>query len=81
MLFAREGADLAIIYLAEEEQDAEETRRAVEREGGRALLIPGDVTDSQFCRSAVGQTVRLYGRLDVSSTTRPSAAPERGSKR
>jgi NAD(P)-dependent dehydrogenase (short-subunit alcohol dehydrogenase family) len=65
VLYAREGADLAVVYLEEERRDAEETRAAVEREGGRCLLIPGDVTSSDFCRRAVGQTVRLYGRLDV----------------
>jgi NAD(P)-dependent dehydrogenase (short-subunit alcohol dehydrogenase family) len=65
VLYAREGADLSIVYLPVEQTDAEETRAAVEREGGRCLLIPGDVTDSNFCRGAVAQTVRLYGRLDV----------------
>ncbi len=65
VLYAREGADLAIVYLGEEQQDAEETRAAVEREGGRCLLIPGDVTSAEFCRRAVAQTVRLYGQLDV----------------
>src|SRR5690606_12185128 len=64
VLFAREGADVAIAYLSEHE-DAEETRRAVEKEGRRALLIPGDVTDPQFCRYAVEQTVKAFGRLDV----------------
>lgn len=64
VLFAREGADVAIVYLSEHE-DAEETKRAVEAEGRRALLIPGDVTDPQFCRYAVEQTVKAFGRLDV----------------
>src|SRR5204862_1316288 len=57
VLFAREGADVSIVYLAEEQSDAEETRRAVEREGRRALLVAGDVRDSSFCRRAVGRTV------------------------
>jgi NAD(P)-dependent dehydrogenase (short-subunit alcohol dehydrogenase family) len=65
VLFAREGADVAIVYLHEEQSDAEETRRAVEAEGRRCLLIPGDVTDSGFCREAVEQTVREYGQLDI----------------
>lgn len=65
VLFAREGADVAIIYLAEEHEDAEETRRAVEREGRRALLLPGDVRDAEFCRQAVERTVKEYGRLDI----------------
>jgi NAD(P)-dependent dehydrogenase (short-subunit alcohol dehydrogenase family) len=64
VLFAREGADVAVVYLSEAE-DAEETRRAVEDEGRRALLIPGDVTDSAFCQEAVETTVRELGRLDV----------------
>jgi len=64
VLYAREGADVAIVYLSEDE-DAEETRRAVEAEGRRAILIPGDVTDSAFCRDAVDQTVRELGGLDI----------------
>jgi len=64
VLFAREGADVAIVYLSEHE-DAEETRRAVEAEGQRALLIPGDVTDPEFCRSAVEDTARQLGGLDI----------------
>jgi NAD(P)-dependent dehydrogenase (short-subunit alcohol dehydrogenase family) len=64
VLYAREGADVAIVYLSEDE-DAEETRRAVEAEGRRAVLIPGDVTDPEFCRQAVQQTVDELGRLDV----------------
>ncbi len=65
VLFAREGADVAIVYLEEEQSDAEETRRAVEREGRRALLIPGDVRDAEFCRDAVERAVREFGKLDV----------------
>src|ERR1044071_9258803 len=49
VLYAREGADIGIVYLPEEHEDAEETRSAVEREGRRALLIPGDVRDAEFC--------------------------------
>ena len=64
VLFAREGADVAIVYLSEDE-DAEETRRAVEAEGRRALLIPGDVTSSAFCREAVESTVEELGGLDI----------------
>jgi NAD(P)-dependent dehydrogenase (short-subunit alcohol dehydrogenase family) len=64
VLFAREGADVAIVYLSEEE-DAEETGRAVQQEGRRAVLIPGDVTDSSFCEHAVETTVRELGRLDI----------------
>ena len=64
VLYAREGADVAIVYLSEDE-DAEETRRAVEDEGRRAILIPGDVTDSYFCEQAVERTVRELGGLDI----------------
>ncbi len=64
VLYAREGADVAIVYL-DEHEDAEETRRWVEREGRRCLLIAGDVKDPQFCRDAVEQTVKAFGRLDI----------------
>lgn len=65
VLYAREGADVALVYLPEEARDAQTTADAVAREGRRALLIPGDVCDPQFCRSAVDRTVRELGRLDV----------------
>jgi NAD(P)-dependent dehydrogenase (short-subunit alcohol dehydrogenase family) len=65
VLYAREGADVAIVYLAEEQRDAEETRHAVEREGRRCLLLPGDVTSASFCREAVERTVRELGKLDI----------------
>jgi NAD(P)-dependent dehydrogenase (short-subunit alcohol dehydrogenase family) len=65
VLYAREGADVAIVYLPEEQSDAEETRKAVEAEGRRALLIPGDVTNSGFCREAVEKTVKEFGKLDI----------------
>jgi NAD(P)-dependent dehydrogenase (short-subunit alcohol dehydrogenase family) len=65
VLYAREGADVAIVYLHDEQSDAEETRRAVEDEGQRCLLIPGDVTDPKFCRDAVKQTVKEFGQLDI----------------
>ncbi len=65
VLFAREGADVAIVYLPAEQRDADEAREHVERAGRRALLIPGDVTSAQFCRDAVERVVRDLGRLDV----------------
>jgi NAD(P)-dependent dehydrogenase (short-subunit alcohol dehydrogenase family) len=65
VLFAREGADVAVVYLQEEQEDAEETRAAVEREGRRALLIPGDVRESSFCQEAVGRAVEEFGKLDI----------------
>jgi NAD(P)-dependent dehydrogenase (short-subunit alcohol dehydrogenase family) len=64
-LYAREGADVAIVYLPAEQQDAEETRRVVEGEGRRCVLIAGDVTDPAFCREAVERTVRELGQLDI----------------
>lgn len=64
VLYAREGADVAIVFLAARE-DAEETRRCVEREGRRCLLIQGDVKDSAFCRQAVDRTVAEFGHLDI----------------
>jgi NAD(P)-dependent dehydrogenase (short-subunit alcohol dehydrogenase family) len=65
VLYAREGADVAIIYLPEEQSDAQETRDAVEKEGRTALLIPGDVSDPDFCRWAVQQVVDELGKLDI----------------
>lgn len=65
VLFAREGADVAIVHLPEEQTDAEETRRAVEQEGRTALLIAGDVTNPQFCGDAVERTVEAFVKLDV----------------
>jgi NAD(P)-dependent dehydrogenase (short-subunit alcohol dehydrogenase family) len=65
VLFAREGADVAIVYLPVEEPDANTTKAAVEAEGRRALLIPGDVRESPFCAAAVERTVREFGRLDI----------------
>jgi len=64
VLFAREGADIAAGYLTEHD-DAEETRRAVEQEGRRCILLPGDVADPAYARHAVAQTVKAFGRLDV----------------
>jgi NAD(P)-dependent dehydrogenase (short-subunit alcohol dehydrogenase family) len=65
VLYAREGADLALVFLPAEKRDAQETARAVEAEGRRCLLIAGDVKDPKFCRSAVEQTVEEFGHLDI----------------
>lgn len=65
VLFAREGADVAFTYLPEEQRDAEETVRAIENEGRRCLAIEGDLTDLRFCKSAVEQTVKTLGQLDI----------------
>jgi NAD(P)-dependent dehydrogenase (short-subunit alcohol dehydrogenase family) len=65
VLFAREGADVAIVYLPVEETDARTTAEAIEAEGRRALRIPGDVSDPGFCEAAVARTVRKLGHLDI----------------
>ncbi|HET7224465.1 MAG TPA: SDR family oxidoreductase [Candidatus Eisenbacteria bacterium] len=64
-LFAREGADVAIVFLPVEAEDAEETREAIEAEGRNVLLLPGDVSDPDFCRQAVERTVERLGALHV----------------
>jgi NAD(P)-dependent dehydrogenase (short-subunit alcohol dehydrogenase family) len=62
--FAKEGADIAVVYL-EEDKDANETRRQVEEEGRKCLLVRGDVGEEDFCRRAVEQTVKEFGKLDI----------------
>lgn len=64
ILYAKEGADVAIMYLNEHE-DAKETQRQVEQEGRRCLTIAGDIGDEQFCQQAVQRTVSELGRLDI----------------
>ena len=63
--FAREGADVAISYLPEEQGDAEETRGWIEKAGRRALLLPGDIQDEAHCHAIVTQAAEAFGRLDV----------------
>lgn len=65
VLFAREGADVAIVYLPEEQTDADETARVVKDEGKEALMIAGDVKDANFCKDAVNQAVKKFGKLDL----------------
>lgn len=62
--YAKEGADVSIVYL-NEHKDAEETKRQVEQEGQKCLLIAGDVGDDAFCRDAVTETVEKLGKLDI----------------
>ena len=64
VLFAREGAKVAIIYL-EEDNDAEDTAELVEAEGGEAILLRGDIGDKSFCDEAVKETLSKFGRLDI----------------
>ncbi|WP_035990386.1 SDR family oxidoreductase [Leptolyngbya sp. KIOST-1] len=62
--YAKEGADVAIVYL-DEHGDAEETKQAVEDYRRRCLLIPGDIRNEQFCHQAVQKTVQEFGKLDI----------------
>ena len=86
VLYAREGAHVAIVYL-DEDEDAEDTKRAVEDEGRRCLLIKGDVGDAGFCRAAVAQTWTLRSPRRAGQQRRFPAAhcqtgrPQRGAVR
>ncbi|WP_367916749.1 SDR family NAD(P)-dependent oxidoreductase, partial [Leadbetterella sp. DM7] len=64
VLYAREGADVAIIYLHEDE-DAQTTRQAVEAEGRQCLTLRGDVKDAEFCRQAIEQVLDRFGKLNI----------------
>ncbi len=75
--FAREGADLAIAYL-DEHKDAEDTKRLVEQEGRRCLLIPGDVGSNEHCLHAVGQVLQELGRLDILVNNAAQQQPQDG---
>ncbi len=63
--FAREGADVALSYLASEEKDAQEVVALIEKEGRKAVAIPGDITDEAFCTSLVETAVSGLGGLDI----------------
>ncbi len=65
VLFAREGADVAITHLPEEETDAQESKKAIEAEGRTGLVIAGDVRQPEFCRRAIERTVEGFGKLDI----------------
>jgi NAD(P)-dependent dehydrogenase (short-subunit alcohol dehydrogenase family) len=62
--FAKEGADVSVVYL-EEKKDANETKRLVKEHGRKCLLIEGDIGQEQFCRKAVEQTMKEFGKLDI----------------
>jgi NAD(P)-dependent dehydrogenase (short-subunit alcohol dehydrogenase family) len=66
ILFASEGADVAILYMKEEERDAETTREGVEAEGRKCILIAGDVSSQRFCEKAVARTVKELGSVAYS---------------
>jgi len=63
--FAREGADVAISFLAEEEEDAQRIIGLIEAEGRKALALPGDLKDATYCREIVEKTVSTFGGLDI----------------
>lgn len=65
LLYAREGANVAICYLPVEQPDADETRMAVEATGAKCLLMPGDLSKAGACNDAVDRTVETFGRLDI----------------
>ncbi|WP_019339147.1 SDR family oxidoreductase [Stutzerimonas stutzeri] len=64
VLFAREGADVAILYL-DQHQDAEETKRVVEQQGRKCLTFAGDVADRDVCRKVIDETLGAFGQLDL----------------
>lgn len=65
VLYAREGADVSIVYLPEEQEDAEETKKIVEKEGHKCLLIAGNLMDNKTCEKAVQKHVDEFGKIDV----------------
>lgn len=75
--FAKEGADVAIVYLNEHE-DAEETKRQVEQEGRKCLLIAGDIGEESFCQDVVKQTVEELGKLDILVNNAAEQHPQQG---
>ena len=75
-LYAREGADIAILYLCEHD-DAAETKRIVEAEGRRAIVIAGDIGDKAFCERAVAETIAAFGKLDILVNNAGEQHPDR----
>jgi NAD(P)-dependent dehydrogenase (short-subunit alcohol dehydrogenase family) len=63
--FAREGADMLISYLPQEEEDAQQVLREVEAAGRRAVLVPGDISSADHCRALVARAVEEFGRIDI----------------
>lgn len=62
--FAREGASVAIVYL-EENKDAKETKRMVEEEGSKCLILEGDLKDAKFCKKSIAECIKQYGKLNI----------------
>src|SRR5512147_199335 len=65
VMYAREGADVALAYLPEEQADAQETCEVVESLGRRCVMLPGDLTEPEFCEALVASTVRELGGIDI----------------
>ncbi|OJJ40008.1 hypothetical protein ASPWEDRAFT_102340 [Aspergillus wentii DTO 134E9] len=65
VLMAKEGADISIVYLPEEQEDAEETKKMVKQEGRECLLLPGDLRNRSFCKEAVEEHIKQFGRINV----------------
>lgn len=77
--YAREGANVAIVYYIEgEDKDAHDTKEAVEKEGRQCLLLKGDVKDERFCRAAVQRTIEKFGKLNVLVNNAAMQFPEEG---
>lgn len=77
--FAKEGADVAIVYF-NEDQDAKETQWLIEAEGRQCLLIKGDVKKSDFCKKAVQQTVKKFGKLNILVNNAGIQVPQKNPK-
>ncbi|WP_029276056.1 SDR family oxidoreductase [Pedobacter borealis] len=78
--FAREGANVAIVYL-DEDVDAKETQKMVEAEGKNCLLIKGDVKKSSFCRKAVKKTVKKFGKINILVNNAGMQVPQKDPKK
>ena len=64
LAYAREGADIGIVYL-DEHEDAEETKKLIEAKGRKCILIPGDIGDDTFCINAVSKTIKEFNKIDI----------------
>lgn len=76
ILFAQEGADIAIVYL-NEHQDAEHVRKSVEEHGRRCLLLPGNIREEGFCKMAIDQTIKELGKLDILINNAATQSPQK----
>ena len=77
VLFAREGADVAILYL-DQHQDADQTRKVVEEQGRTCLTFAGDVADRDVCRKVVDETLAKFGKLDILVNNAAEQHPQKG---